>query len=314
MKKSLQLFLAALLVTVGACGDEALVTDPVVSPTADAGDDQTAFDADNSGDAIVLLDGSGSIGGDFKISTYTWLDTDGSEIVGATTDGGRTLSAGLTVGDHDVLLRVRDEKGYIAYDSVMVRIEGAAVIPELPVVTIAAPANLSEFDAGADITFMGSALDQYDVEVPPEDLEWMSDVDGVLGTGNSLTVNTLSADIHVITLTATDDQDFKGTSSITITVNPMPVSFADDIQPYFVDSGCTSCHGDTNQMGGIRLDSYDEVATGSSGNGPLIVASNSADATAILLPKVEADHNNGDDDAGFAIELALWIDDGADDN
>lgn len=187
-----------------------------------------------------------------------------------------------------------------------------------PTVTIAQPADLSEFTQGdTDISFMGSAVDQFDVEVPPEDLEWSSDVDGVLGTGNVLDVSpaSLTAGNHVITLTAIDSESNEGTASINIVINEaLVVSFADDVLPYFT-ANCTACHGDALQLGdGVRLDSYTEVSTGGNGNGPLIVAGDSEDATAILLPKVEADHNNGPDDAAFAVELAQWIDDGAEDN
>jgi len=186
----------------------------------------------------------------------------------------------------------------------------------VPTVTIAQPADSAEFSqGGTDITFMGSAVDQFDNEIPPEDLEWSSDIDGVLGTGNVLDVSpdSLTAGNHVITLTAIDAESNEGTSEINIVINAvLMVSFADDILPYF-DGSCNSCHG-AAALGGIRLDSYTEVSTGSNANGPLIVAGNSADATATLLPQVEADHNNGPDDATFAGVLAQWIDDGADDN
>jgi hypothetical protein len=186
----------------------------------------------------------------------------------------------------------------------------------LPNVTIAAPADMSEFTQGdTDISFMGNAVDQFDNEIPPEDLEWTSDVDGVLGTGNVLDVSPASLTVgnHVITLTAIDSESNEGTAEINIVINEsLIVSFANDILPYF-DASCNSCHG-AAALGGIRLDSYTEVSTGSNANGPLIVAGNSADATAILLPQVEADHNNGPDDAAFAVDLAEWIDDGAEDN
>jgi hypothetical protein len=186
----------------------------------------------------------------------------------------------------------------------------------LPNVTIAAPADMSEFTQGdTDISFMGNAVDQFDNEIPPEDLEWTSDVDGVLGTGNVLDVSPASLTVgnHVITLTAIDSESNEGTAEINIVINEsLIVSFANDILPYF-DASCNSCHGAAS-LGGIRLDSYTEVSTVSNANGPLIVAGNSADATAILLPQVEADHNNGPDDAAFAVDLAEWIDDGAEDN
>ena len=322
MKKSLHLLLAALLVTVGACNDDPLFEIPCDAPTADAGVDQTVTDADDSGDEVVLLDGSASTAaGADAIATYAWTEG-GVDIVGATVDGGRTLSAGFDVGVHNVTLTVTTVSGCADTDEVVITVETLAVIPELPTVTIVAPADSSEFTQGdTDITFTGNAVDQFGVEVPPADLEWTSDIDGVLGIGNVLDVSpdSLTAGNHVITLTAIDSESLEGTAEINITVNAAAgvVSFGNDILPYFEASGgavtCTLCHGATAQQGGIRLDSYTEVSTGV-GTGPLIVPGDSADTTAVLLPKVLADHNDGADDAAFAVDLAQWIDDGANDN
>ena len=272
-------------------------------------------DGDESGDETVVLDGSGSTAtGNDAINTYAWTE-DGVGIVGATQDGGRTLSTTFDVGVHNVVLTVTSVSGCTDTDDVVITVV-TAVIPELPTVTIVTPADAAEFDqGGTDITFTGNAVDQFDNEIPPEDLEWTSDVDGVLGNGNTLDVSpaSLTAGNHVITLTAIDAQGSVGTSEINIVINEATVvSFADNILPYF-DGSCNSCHGAAAE-GGIRLDSYTEVSTGSNANGPLIVAGDSNDATAILLPKVEADHNNGPDDAAFAVDLAAWIDAGAEDN
>ena len=299
-----------------ACNDDPLFEIPCDAPTADAGVDQTVTDADDSGDEVVLLDGSASTAaGADAIATYAWTEG-GVDIVGATVDGGRTLSAGFDVGVHNVTLTVTTVSGCADTDEVVITVETLAVIPELPTVTIVAPADSSEFTQGdTDITFTGNAVDQFGVEVPPADLEWTSDIDGVLGTGNVLDVSpdSLTAGNHVITLTAIDSESLEGTAEINIVINEtLVVSFADDILPYF-NGTCNGCHG-AAASGGIRLDSYTEVSTGANANGPLIVAGDAADATAILLPQVEADHNNGPDDAAFAVDLAQWIDDGADDN
>lgn len=185
-----------------------------------------------------------------------------------------------------------------------------------PVAEITAPADASEFLDTEIITFAGTGTDAEDGSLTGASLVWTSDVDGELGTGETFELTAADATLgaHVITLTATDSQNAIGEASIGITIvgTTAAISFADDILPYFAGS-CNTCHG-AAALGGIRLDSYTEVSTGSNANGPLIVAGNSADATAILLPRVEADHNNGPDDAAFAVDLAQWIDDGAADN
>ena len=303
-----------------ACNDDPLFEIPCDAPTADAGVDQTVTDADDSGDEVVLLDGSASTAaGADAIATYAWTEG-GVDIVGATVDGGRTLSAGFDVGVHNVTLTVTTVSGCADTDEVVITVETLAVIPELPTVTITAPADMSEFTQGdTDITFMGNAVDQFDNVIPPEDLEWTSDIDGVLGTGNVLDVSpdSLTAGNHVITLTAIDSESLEGTAEINIVINVALASpsFMTDVQPYFVDNGCTGCHGSSLQLGDIRLDSYTEITTGSNATGPLIVASNSADTTAILIPQLLADHNNGPADTTYVNDvLAPWIDDGAQDN
>jgi hypothetical protein len=49
-------------------------------------------------------------------------------------------------------------------------------------------------------------------------------------------------------------------------------------------------------------------------NGPLVVPFDSADPDALLIPKLEDNHNNGPEDAAFVPILSQWIDEGAQDN
>ena len=96
-----------------------------------------------------------------------------------------------------------------------------------------------------------------------------------------------------------------------------PVSFMDDIQPYFFNpngvgnvSPCTTCHSGDNPSGGVRLDSY---ANMEASPGPLWVAGDPSMGT--LIPQLEANHRNGPDDAAFVDNLlSPWIDQGALDN
>jgi hypothetical protein len=63
----------------------------------------------------------------------------------------------------------------------------------------------------------------------------------------------------------------------------------------------------------VKLDSYDNIIAGSvDASGPLVVPGNSS--MGILIPKLDANHNNGPDDEGFVPILAQWIDEGAQQN
>jgi hypothetical protein len=92
------------------------------------------------------------------------------------------------------------------------------------------------------------------------------------------------------------------------------ISFAADIQPYFEPglADCVFCHSDGGPKG-VDLDSYANILAGGD-NGPLVVPFDSADPDALLIPKLEDNHNNGPDDAGFVVILMQWIDEGALDN
>jgi len=54
--------------------------------------------------------------------------------------------------------------------------------------------------------------------VPVESLVWTSDVDGALGTGAEVVVDTLSTGMHRITLSATDSDGNVGQAAIRLLV------------------------------------------------------------------------------------------------
>lgn len=93
--------------------------------------------------------------------------------------------------------------------------EGAA--NTAPVVTIAAPAEGSEFTEGADVTFSGTAMDLEDGDVSAS-LEWTSSIDGVIGQGGVVTTSALSSGGHDVTATATDSQGRSASASVSVTI------------------------------------------------------------------------------------------------
>jgi hypothetical protein len=182
---------------------------------------------------------------------------------------------------------------------------------QAPTAEITAPADSAEFFDTDLITFTGTGTDAEDGALTGESLAWSSDLDGPLGTGEELAdvdASTVTLGTHVITLTATDSEGSTGVDSITITIR-VP-SFTADIQPWFVDTGCTSCHD-----GGIAfpLDTYDAIVNGVNGDGdPLIVSGDSS--AGALIPLLGTDHAGGPYDAFATDTLSVWVDDGALDN
>jgi len=99
----------------------------------------------------------------------------------------------------------------------------AGEVDQAPVVTISAPADGSTFDNGAAITFTGSADDFEDGPLSAN-ISWSSNIDGNLGTGETIAA-TLSGDsVHLITAEVTDSAGNTSSDSITITVGSPPTA------------------------------------------------------------------------------------------
>lgn len=109
------------------------------APTANAGSDQTVSDADGNGSQSVTLNGLGSSDPDGSIASYTWLENNQSIATGA------TPTVNFTVGTHTVTLRVTDNGGLTATDTVVITVSSAPVQDTTPpsVVSINAPTNRS---------------------------------------------------------------------------------------------------------------------------------------------------------------------------
>jgi hypothetical protein len=91
-------------------------------------------------------------------------------------------------------------------------------------VTITSPTSGSSVDEGNTILFQGTATDHEDGALTGSYLTWSSNLDGTLGTGNNLSLDTLSSGTHTITLTATDFDGTSTSASITVTIVPMTLS------------------------------------------------------------------------------------------
>ena len=88
-----------------------------------------------------------------------------------------------------------------------------------PMVTIHAPPDGADFKQGDLIEFSGSASDVEDGDLPAS-LSWLSNLDGILGSGGSFTRSDLAPDAHTIAATVMDSDGLAGVDQITITVTP----------------------------------------------------------------------------------------------
>lgn len=83
---------------------------------------------------------------------------------------------------------------------------------------IIAPAGGSSFAAGIAITFTGTGTDPEDGSLSGASLVWRSDLDGELGTGESVTTSELSIGIHTITLSVVDSDGGVDVHPITVPI------------------------------------------------------------------------------------------------
>ncbi|MCP4980954.1 MAG: PQQ-binding-like beta-propeller repeat protein, partial [Gammaproteobacteria bacterium] len=121
----------------------------------------------------------------------------------------------LSVGSHTVTATVTDSGGLspTPVPSITVTVQGNAA----PTASITAPASGSSYTEGDSITFSGTASDAEDGDLSAG-LSWSSSIDGVIGTGASLNLTTLSVGSHTITATVTDSGGLADNASITLTV------------------------------------------------------------------------------------------------
>lgn len=247
-----------------ACGGEPTEpenTPPTASIVSPA--DGDAFDEGSS----VTFQGSATDTEDGTLtgSSLVWTsDLDGQLGTGETVE-----TSSLSAGDHTISLTATDSDGAAGQASISITTSPA------PSVTISSPSDRSIFDEGTSVTFEGAADDPEDGTLTGDDLVWESDVDGQLGTGESVTASALSPGPHIVTLTASDSDGVSVSTSIGILVeapgfdirvryassltdsekstveaglDPWLAAVTDELSPFFPDSA-QAANCDTEEKG-----------------------------------------------------------------
>lgn len=119
----------------------------------------------------------------------------------------------LKVGTHRITATVVDSDGLSDSVQRTITIKNSAPVP-----VITSPADGFKVNLGLPVTFEGSAADHQDGAIGSEKLVWSSDRDGYLGQGEKITLNSLSAGWHLITLAATDSENEKGMVTVHLNV------------------------------------------------------------------------------------------------
>ncbi|HEY7683892.1 MAG TPA: PQQ-dependent sugar dehydrogenase [Gemmatimonadales bacterium] len=134
-----------------------------------------------------------------------------------------------------------------------------------PVVHITDPAGVVTVVENTPLTLNGEATDPEDGALSGTALRWSSSLDGVLGTGASIQIATLTPGNHVITLTATDSRDQRGSASVSVTVTPfVPGNQPPQVTITSPTSGASVTQSTAVNFTGSATDPEDGPLTGNS--------------------------------------------------
>lgn len=239
-------------VLIAGCGGGEPPTEPARGIDNQAPSASISSPADNSEfteGASISFEGSAHDPEDGSLSgeALVWeSDADGQ--LGT----GTSISIGsLSAASHTVTLTATDSEG--ATDQASIAINVTADAGEMSA-SISSPSGESIFSEGDDISLAGSATDSEGRELSESSLEWSSDVDGTIATGQSASVSTLSPGPHTLTLTATGNEGGTASDSVLILVE----SPGFDIRVQFMD-GLSAAEQSTVMAG---LTPWENVITG----------------------------------------------------
>jgi len=120
----------------------------------------------------------------------------------------------LPGGDH-ARIRVTANDGINADDGESTEFR---VAPKAPELFIDFPLPGAVFAPGKEITFDAEAVDIQDDDIDTSEMEWRSNISGLLGKGSPLKVSNLATGTHTISVSATNYLGIRGSRSIQITV------------------------------------------------------------------------------------------------
>ncbi len=159
------------------------------------------------------------------------------------------LDAGILIGGKAGLLRIWASDGLnSSYDDSDGPFFVANHIPEVEITT---PVAATTVAAGQTVLFIGDAYDIDTGTMPPEQLEWISSIDGPLGDGSSVSVATLSVGAHTIFFRANDGQGGLASDSVAVTVVEDPTELPEPVDGLMVDPSSVEFDvstGETNAL------------------------------------------------------------------
>ncbi len=127
---------------------------------------------------------------------------------------GKVIKRTFSLGEHIIALKATDSDGNTVEDQISIAVNPSAV----PIVTIETPLEGQVSPQGETVYLQGTAFDSEDGRLPEESITWISSIDGMIGTGSSISVSNLSVGNHIITLEALDSTGVKGSTEVNVTI------------------------------------------------------------------------------------------------
>ena len=197
-------------------------------------------------EATVQFQGTAT-DGDGDDLTLLWE----SSLDGSIGGGTSVTRSDLTTGTHLISFIASDGSDA---DTAQVTI---TIVNRPPTATLTAPAPDAVFLLGAPVTFSGTGADPDDGPLVGSSLQWVSSLDGPIGTGGSFQRTDLQAGTHLIRLIATDSDGAADTASVSIRINTPPTATITD-----PPDGSSFTAGTNISFRGTGLDDEDGALTG----------------------------------------------------
>ncbi len=175
---------------------------------------------------------------------------------------GKQLELVLSLGVHQITLTATDSGGKTAQASVNLSVNPAGNEP--PVVSISSPADGAVYSQGQEITFVATADDPEDGLLSGAALVWSSNLDGELGNGEQLSLDSLSIGLHAILLAATDSGGASATASLNLRITEASENLPPVAQITAPADGLSVERGTQIDFEGEGLDPEDGALSGAS--------------------------------------------------
>lgn len=169
---------------------------------------------------------------------------------------GTTLTTStLSDGTHTITLTATDSNGDQDTATISIKIGNFP-----PTAAITSPTTNSSYDNGDTVIFTGTGTDTEDGALTGASLAWSSSLDNAIGTGTTVTTDTLTTGTHVITLTATDSEGDTDEATIVVIIRNTPPTAVIDPPA----GGREYESGETINLTGSATDAEDGALTGAS--------------------------------------------------